>query len=35
MCVGAVYDRYHYASDIVGGVVIGVIAARTVSSPHR
>jgi membrane-associated phospholipid phosphatase len=27
MCVGAVYDRYHYVSDILGGLVIGVAAA--------
>jgi membrane-associated phospholipid phosphatase len=27
MCVGAVYDRYHYASDILGGVLIGAAAA--------
>jgi membrane-associated phospholipid phosphatase len=27
MCVGAVYDRYHYASDMIGGVMIGVAAA--------
>ena len=27
MCVGAVYDRYHYASDMIGGVLIGVAAA--------
>jgi membrane-associated phospholipid phosphatase len=27
MCVGAVYDRYHYASDIAGGLVIGGTAA--------
>lgn len=26
MCVGAVYDRYHYASDIAGGLVIGIAA---------
>jgi membrane-associated phospholipid phosphatase len=26
MCVGAVYDRYHYASDIAGGLVIGLAA---------
>jgi membrane-associated phospholipid phosphatase len=27
MCVGAVYDRYHYASDMAGGLVIGIAAA--------
>jgi membrane-associated phospholipid phosphatase len=25
MCVGAVYDGYHYASDIVAGALIGVV----------
>ena len=27
MCVGAVYDRYHYASDMAGGLFIGAVAA--------
>jgi membrane-associated phospholipid phosphatase len=27
MCVGAVYDRYHYASDMLGGLIIGTAAA--------
>lgn len=27
MCVGAVYDRYHYASDMAGGLIIGAAAA--------
>lgn len=27
MCIGAVYDRYHYASDMLGGLVIGGLAA--------
>jgi membrane-associated phospholipid phosphatase len=27
MCIGAVHDRYHYASDMLGGLVIGGIAA--------
>jgi membrane-associated phospholipid phosphatase len=30
MCVGAVYDRYHYASDMIGGVLIGVASAAFV-----
>jgi membrane-associated phospholipid phosphatase len=30
MGIGAVYDRYHYASDMVGGAVIGVGAAALV-----
>jgi len=25
MCVGAVYDGYHYASDVVAGAVIGMV----------
>ena len=27
MCAGAVYDRYHYASDIAAGLLIGIVAA--------
>ena len=30
MCVGAIYDRYHYASDMIGGVIIGMAAAAFV-----
>ncbi len=26
LCVGAVYDRYHYVSDIVGGIVVAALA---------
>ena len=26
MCIGAVYDRYHYASDIAGGLVVGIVS---------
>ena len=26
LSVGAVYDRYHYLSDVIGGVVVGVAA---------
>ena len=26
LCIGAVYDRYHYVSDVIAGVVVGVIA---------
>ena len=25
MCVGAVYDGYHYASDVVAGALIGIV----------
>jgi len=24
LCIGAVYDRYHYVSDVVAGIVVGV-----------
>ena len=27
LCIGAVYDRYHYASDIFAGILIGTAAA--------
>jgi membrane-associated phospholipid phosphatase len=30
MCVGSVYDRYHYVSDIVGGIVVGALPAFVV-----
>ena len=30
MCVGAVYDRYHYVSDMIAGVLIGLAAAAFV-----
>ena len=26
LCAGAVYDRYHYLSDVVGGLIFGVVA---------
>jgi membrane-associated phospholipid phosphatase len=26
LCVGAVYDRYHYVSDVVSGLVVGLAA---------
>ncbi len=26
LCIGAVYDRYHYVSDIVAGLIFGAIA---------
>ena len=31
LCVGAVYDRYHYVSDVAGGLVVGIAAAFLVS----
>jgi membrane-associated phospholipid phosphatase len=30
LCLGAVYDRYHYLSDVVAGVVVGVVPATWV-----
>jgi hypothetical protein len=35
MGVGAVYDRYHYASDIIAGAVVGVSCALVVMIAHR
>jgi membrane-associated phospholipid phosphatase len=26
LCIGAVYDRYHYVSDVIAGIVAGVLA---------
>ncbi len=26
LCIGAVYDRYHYVSDILGGIAVAVVA---------
>ena len=31
LCIGAVYDRYHYVSDVAGGLVVGIAAACFVS----
>jgi membrane-associated phospholipid phosphatase len=27
LCIGAVYDRYHYASDVIAGIPVGAAAA--------
>jgi membrane-associated phospholipid phosphatase len=27
LCFGAVYDGYHYASDVIAGVVVGIVVA--------
>ncbi|HEX6879090.1 MAG TPA: phosphatase PAP2 family protein, partial [Terriglobales bacterium] len=35
MCIGAVYDRYHYFSDIIVGALIGGISFWAVSSVRR
>ena len=41
LCVGAVYDRYHYASDVVAGALVGlgsalwiIVARRNEASNH-
>ncbi|MGH9600985.1 MAG: phosphatase PAP2 family protein, partial [Terriglobales bacterium] len=26
LCIGAVYDRYHYAADIIGGIAVAGLA---------
>lgn len=31
LCIGAVYDRYHYVSDIAGGIVIALLAEAIVA----
>jgi len=31
LCVGAVYDRYHYFSDVVAGAIVGAAAALMVA----
>ena len=35
MCIGAVYDGYHYASDIVAGALLGIVVFFFVSSIRR
>jgi membrane-associated phospholipid phosphatase len=30
LCVGAVYDHYHYVSDVVAGATVGLLAAVVV-----
>jgi membrane-associated phospholipid phosphatase len=35
LCVGAVYDRYHYASDVVGGALVGLGAALWIIVSRR
>ncbi len=35
MCVGAVYDGYHYASDVVAGALVGVILGAALSRKSR
>jgi len=31
LCLGAVYDRYHYVSDVIAGIVVGVGASLVVA----
>ncbi len=35
LCAGAVYDRYHYVSDVIAGAVVGVLAAWVVLALGR
>jgi membrane-associated phospholipid phosphatase len=35
LCIGAVYDRYHYASDVLAGIPLGAAAAYTVIFAQR
>jgi membrane-associated phospholipid phosphatase len=35
LCLGAVYDRYHYASDVVAGAIIGAIPAVSIMRMER
>ena len=35
LCLGAVYDRYHYASDVVAGLMVGALAAGLVFALER
>jgi membrane-associated phospholipid phosphatase len=35
LCVGAVYDRYHYASDIAGGIAVAALAEAIVLGLSR
>jgi membrane-associated phospholipid phosphatase len=30
LCIGAVYDRYHYVSDVVAGIIVGVGASLVI-----
>ena len=31
LCIGAVYDRYHYVADVIAGIVVGVGASLVVA----
>ena len=33
--IGAVYDRYHYVSDIIGGIVIALLAEAIIAALMR
>jgi membrane-associated phospholipid phosphatase len=35
LCAGAVYDRYHYLSDVVAGAVVGAVVAAGVLARSR
>lgn len=31
LCIGAVYDRYHYVSDVIAGIVVGIGASIVIA----
>lgn len=35
LCMGAVYDRYHYASDVIAGAAVGMLVSALVLLPNR
>lgn len=35
LCLGAVYDRYHYASDVFAGLAVGAVCASVVLCAER
>lgn len=35
LCCGAVYDRYHYASDVFAGLAVGVLCAMVVLASEK
>ncbi|HYH00233.1 MAG TPA: phosphatase PAP2 family protein [Terriglobales bacterium] len=35
LCISAVYDRYHYASDVIAGAGIGVLCSIVIMTPER
>lgn len=35
LCCGAVYDRYHYASDVIAGLAVGILCAAVVLASEK